>query len=367
MMPKKTLDFGGNNDIIFTLENNVVFIKLNREKALNAINDNIAIALFKALKAFEADDSVVAIVIEGTGRAFCAGGDVVTAYHKGKAGTPAYDFFHLEYLFNIYLNNYPKPYIALIDGIVMGGGAGISAYGKYRIVTENTVFAMPEANIGFFTDIGAAYFLQSTNLSLRLYLCLTGARIDWGDCFYVGFATHCIEAQHLAQIKTELVQNLSGLSWQKTGSNAEIFAKIDNLLQNYIFPAGAKITQHVEEIERCFGKPSLELCLAELSLCSQQGSDFAKTCLKMLRPLSSLSLAVIYKHVTDSSNSSLEDCMKMEYRITSNMLKSHDFYEGIRAALIDKDKAPNWKYSDISQIPLPEIAEYFLPQNNELW
>lgn len=366
-MARKILDFGGNDDIIFTLENNVVFILLNREKLLNAINDNIAIALFEALKAFEVDDSIVAVVIEGAGRAFCSGGDVVAAYHKGKAGAPAYDFFRIEYLFNIYLNNYKKPYIALLDGLVMGGGAGMSAYGKYRIVTENTVFAMPEANIGFFTDIGAAYFLQSTNLSLRLYLCLTGARIDWGDCLYIGFGTHCIESQHLPQIKTALVQHLAGLRWQKTASNAEIFAKIDKLLQAYIFPVASKITKHLDVIERCFNKPSLDLCLAELYLCSQQGSEFATASLKMLGPLSSLSLKVIYKHVTEANDISLENCMKMEYRITSNMLKSHDFYEGIRAALIDKDKAPKWKYNDISQIPAQEVDEYFLPQNDELW
>lgn len=365
---QQLLDFGGHGDVLFAIRGNIAFITLNRAKALNAINNNIAIALFEALKYFAQDDSVAAIVIEGEGRAFCSGGDVVSAYHSGQAGQPAYEFFKLEYLFNIYLASYEKPYIAILDGIVMGGGAGMSAYGKYRLATQNTVFAMPEAAIGFLSDVGAAYFLQTTSLAMRLYLCLTGARIGWGDCLSIGFATHCVDTQQLPSIKAELAEALSFLTWQKGGNNTPIFEAIDKLFTKHSVAAPPVLTSLQRQlIEACFAVDSLSEILNKLQDFAKQGNEFAIHTISLLQPLSPLSLEVIFKHVNQAHNMSLADCMKQEYRITHHMLKSHDFYEGIRAMLIDKDKAPQWQYKAISEIPAKFVSSYFSPLQNELF
>jgi len=184
------LDFGGGKDISFFKEGRTGIVRLTRPKVLNALNGKMVKALSKALHSWETDDDVLCVLIEGEGRAFCSGGDIVAAYKSGKAGKPDYHYFTEEYRLNAYIGEFPKPYIAILDGICMGGGAGISVHGSHRIVTENTIFSMPESSIGFFPDVGAGEFLPRLSDNFGIYLALTGEHLKWGDCLQTGLATH---------------------------------------------------------------------------------------------------------------------------------------------------------------------------------
>lgn len=168
------IDFGGGSEIGFERKGKAGLVKLTRTAALNALTHNMILALDRALQAWEDDPEVACVILEGEGRAFCAGGDVVAAFKAGQAGTPAYEFFHDEYRLNARIGRFPKPYVSLINGIVMGGGAGISVHGSHRIVTENTMFAMPETGIGFFPDVGGSAFLPHLHDNFGYYLALTG-------------------------------------------------------------------------------------------------------------------------------------------------------------------------------------------------
>src|SRR5690606_17764352 len=199
------IDFGGGSEIGFERKGKAGLIKLTRTAALNALTHKMILALDRALQEWEDDPEVACVILEGEGRAFCAGGDVVAAYKAGQAGTPAYEFFRDEYRLNARIGRFPKPYISLINGIVMGGGAGISVHGSHRIVTENTLFAMPETGSGFFPDVGGSAFLPHLPGNFGLYLALTGNRIRWGDCLQSGIATHAVKSDALDALREELI------------------------------------------------------------------------------------------------------------------------------------------------------------------
>ncbi|EJF75880.1 enoyl-CoA hydratase/isomerase family protein [Bartonella alsatica] len=344
------IDFGAGDEIFFTKEGRAGIIKLTRPSALNALNQRMVLALKKALSTWERDDDVSCVLVEGEGRAFCAGGDVVEIYHMRKKSS-SYQYFRDEYRLNTYIKRFSKPYISFLNGIWMGGGVGISIYGSHRIVTENTLFAMPESAIGFFPDVGASFFLPSLPNHFGIYLALTGAHIKWGDCLNLRLATHAVPEIELECIKKAIIEQ----------GNPELALNERAIIQDYE-------TSHEIRciINTCFGVHTLEECIELLHKKSNEGILFAKECYDMLQTRSPTSLKVIWKQMKQNQNLTLEDCVKIENRIAHHMINSHDFYEGVRAMLIDKDKTPKWQPDKLSNITDEMIDAYFQPIAKEL-
>ncbi|GAB1581699.1 enoyl-CoA hydratase/isomerase family protein [Phyllobacterium phragmitis] len=339
------VDFGGQGEIVFEREGCAGLVRLTRPAALNALTHEMIRALRRALIVWEADPDVACVIVEGEGRAFCAGGDVVAAYKAGRNGTPPYEFFADEYRLNAHIGRYSKPYVAFLDGITMGGGAGISVHGSHRVVTENTLFAMPEVGIGFFPDVGGSAFLPHLSGRFGTYLGLTGSRIRWGDCLGSGIATHAVAAGEIGRIRARLID---------TGDVEAAF--VDTARPDF------ETELHTRDlIAECFGEPTLEGCIAALSKKAKAGSEVALKILAVLESRSPMSLHVTFRQIAEGRGLAMDDCMRMEYRIVNRMLRGHDFYEGVRAVLIDKGSTPNWKPARLEDVTSGDVDAYFAP------
>ncbi|MBZ9993202.1 enoyl-CoA hydratase/isomerase family protein [Mesorhizobium sp. BH1-1-4] len=339
------MDFGGGDEIRFERLGRAGVVTLTRPKALNAITHNMVKALGKALDAWEQDASINVVVVKAEGRAFSAGGDILQVYEAGRAGKPPVDFFADEYRLNARIARFRKPYVALIDGIVMGGGVGISFHGSHRIMTENAQFAMPEVGIGFFPDVGASHLLPDLGGSFGMYLGLTGARIRYGDALWSGLATHTIKAADQAGLLDELASS--------NDPNAE--------LRDFFVPAKRETErQDLDSIARHFSQGTLAAVIASLEGAAG-GDAFAEKTLAMMRSRSPTSLHVAWREIGAGLTLSMDDCMRMEFRILNRMLAGHDFYEGIRAAIIDKGSKPQWRPASLDAISEADIDSYFAP------
>ena len=345
------IDFGGGDDICFFKEGKLGSIRLTREKALNALSHKMIDAFNNALIAWENDNDVACVLVEGEGRAFCAGGDVVEVYKAGKAGHPAYDYFTSEYQLNYRIGNFPKPYISFLNGIVMGGGVGISIHGSHRIITEKTVFAMPESAIGFFPDVGTSSVLPCLPNSFGLYLALTGDKIKQGDCLQNGIATHAVHESDLAAFKQDLINS----------GNPRPFLEANAVELDFDTPIETR-----NLINECFCAASIDEILEKLQQKVDSGSEFAQKSLETLQKRSPTSLKVIYRQFTTCKPLSLGDCLVIENRIAKHMLDGHDFYEGVRAVLVDKDNAANWQPKQINDVTNEQVDAYFSPLDKEL-
>ena len=345
------LDFGGGSEVTFLKEGRAGIVRLTRPDALNALSLNMVVAIEKALRSWETDDDVLCVIVEGEGRSFCSGGDVVYAYKEGNAGRPAYDYFSAEYKLDSYIGRFPKPYIAILDGICMGGGAGISVHGSHRIVTENTLFAMPESAIGFFPDVGAGDFLSRLSGHFGMYMALTGARCKWGDCLQTGLATHAVAQENLEDLRASIIEQGNprpALEKYAVEVNYETSADLRSL------------------IAECFGTDSLEASLNQLKQKADEGNEFAKQTLDTLLKRSPTSLAVIWRSMMQCKPLGLDDCLKVENRVAHHMMDNQDFYEGVRAVLIDKDNDPHWKPDSLAGVTDEIVDSYFQPVEKEL-
>ena len=339
------MDFGGGDDIRFEQTGMAGVITLTRPKALNAVTHSMVNAMRKALSAWETDPKVALVVIKAEGRAFSAGGDILHVYHAHRAGNPMVAFFADEYRLNAQIARFPKPYVALIDGIVMGGGVGVSFHGSHRVMTENAQFAMPEVGIGFFPDVGGSHLLPDLGGSFGMYLGLTGNRIGYGDALWSGLATHTMQAKYLDGLLGRLIE---------TGD-------ADMALRE-VFSAARRETDRdaLEAIARHFSKPSLEAVLGSLEA-GAATDGFAADTLATILTRSPTSLNVTFREITAGSTLSMDECMRMEFRILNRMLQGQDFYEGIRAALVDKDSKPLWRPATLDEVDPNEIDAYFVP------
>ncbi|MBZ9885768.1 enoyl-CoA hydratase/isomerase family protein [Mesorhizobium sp. CA10] len=339
------MDFGGGDEIRFERLGRAGVVTLTRPKALNAVTHNMVKALGRALDAWEQDPGVGVVVVKAEGRAFSAGGDILHIYEAGRAGEPPVDFFADEYRLNARIARFKKPYIALIDGIVMGGGVGISFHGSHRVLTENAQFAMPEVGIGFFPDVGASHLLPDLGGSFGMYLGLTGNRIRYGDALWSGLATHTIKAQDQAGLLDELAIS--------NDPNAE--------LRDFFVPAKRETEQQdLDSIARHFSQSSLADIIASLEEAAA-GDAFAARTLAMIKTRSPTSLNVAWREISAGSTLSMDECMKMEFRILNRMLAGHDFYEGIRAAIIEKGSKPEWRPAGLDEVRTADIDAYFAP------
>ncbi|CAH2409428.1 enoyl-CoA hydratase/isomerase family protein [Mesorhizobium escarrei] len=339
------MDFGGGDEIRFERLGRAGVVTLTRPQALNAVTHRMVKAFDKALRAWERDDGVDVVVVKAEGRAFSAGGDILHIYEAGRAGKPPVDFFADEYRLNARIARFQKPYVALIDGIVMGGGVGISFHGSHRLLTENAQFAMPEVGIGFFPDVGASHLLPGLGGSFGMYLALTGNRIRYGDALWSGLATHTIKAQDQAGFLDRLVAS----------------GDPEAALRGFSVPARRETdSPTLEAIARHFVQPSLSDIIGSLERAAPADALAAKT-LATIRTRSPTSLHVAWREISAGLTLSMDECMRMEFRILNRMLAGHDFYEGIRAAIIDKGSTPQWRPAGIDDVSAADVDAYFAP------
>jgi enoyl-CoA hydratase len=333
------------DDVLFEQRGAAGIITLNRPKALNALTQDMCLRTKAQLEDWAKDPSIKAVVIRGAGeRAFCAGGDIRALYDSGKAGTPyALDFYRDEYRLDAAIKHFPKPYVALIHGIVMGGGVGVSVHGSHRIAAETAVFAMPETDIGLFPDVGGSYFLPRCPGQVGMYLALTGARLKTTDCLYAGVATHFVPQ---AKWETLLERLANG-----TAPHQALEGLADNVPDTFL-------ETHRKSIDSIFGLQSVEAILAALDA---EGTDWAGETATTLRTKSPTSLKVTFRQIREGAKLEFDDCMRMEYRMVNRIVAGHDFYEGVRAAIIDKDGAPQWQPADLAGVGESDVDAYFAP------
>ncbi|XP_007425369.1 3-hydroxyisobutyryl-CoA hydrolase, mitochondrial [Python bivittatus] len=324
-------------------------ITLNRPKALNAFNISMIRQIYPQLKKWEQDPETYLIVIKGAGeKAFCAGGDIRAITEAKKSGSRlTKDFYREEYILNNAIGTFQKPYVALIDGITMGGGVGLSVHGHFRVATERTVFAMPETAIGLFPDVGGGYFLPRLPGKLGYFLAFTGFRLKGRDVHTAGIATHFVEAEKMVALEKDLTELISP-SKANVADILDSYHKKCKLDQEKEFVLG----EHMDKINSLFSANSMEEIIQNLK---KDGSPFALNQLKTITKMSPTSLKITFRQLKEGVSLNLQDVLTMEYRLSQACMRGHDFFEGVRAVLIDRDQSPKWKPA-----VLEEITDEFL-------
>ena len=352
----------GDDEILLGRKGGLAILTINRPQALNALTLANYRRIDPALRDWAADPSVHAVIVRGAGdRAFCAGGDVRAVYEAGCgiSGNPDLPsvFFREEYELIRRIHRFPKPYIAIIDGITMGGGAGISVNGAYRIATERTLFAMPETAIGLFPDVGATRFLNRCPGQVGRYLGLSGARLGAADALYCGFATHILQHETAAEFVAALVR----ITWEAGNERDQIDATITGFAKE---PGLAPLTALRPAIDRCFGGGSIEEILDTLAAEARAGgahAGWAAEARAGLLTKSPTSLKITLRQLMIGRDYDLEAALALEYRLTQHVMAAHDFYEGVRAMLIDKDQDPRWQPATLVEVSDDIVESYFAP------
>lgn len=342
------------DDLITRIEGKAGRLRLNRPKAIHALTRDMCSEMIAALLPWREDPAVQAVMIDhAEGRGFCAGGDVVMLARSGAGdGAEARAFFHEEYRLNHLLFTYAKPTIAFMDGITMGGGVGISQPCKYRVATENTRFAMPETAIGLFPDVGGGWYLPRLPGRAGQFLALTGARLDGSECLALGLATHYMQSLALDDLKARIL------------SNPE---RIEALLEESSTPPPpARIESNLELIDRLFASDVYEEILAALE---EDRSDWARTELETLRSKSPQACKVTLRLLYDGARvQDFSHEMRQEYAVATRVVQRHDFVEGVRALLVDKDNRPRWEPATPESVSEHLIDTIFAPMpEGEEW
>jgi enoyl-CoA hydratase len=343
-------------DILFERRGTAGIVILNRPQALNAVSHGMVRALAQQLAEWETDPAVTRVIITANGgRAFSAGGDLRALYDLGRAGRydEALGFFRDEYALNARIKRYRKPYVALIDGVVMGGGVGVSVHGSHRVAGDRFVFAMPEVGIGFFPDIGATWFLPRLPGELGTYCALTGERLKAADGVAAGVATHRVASAKFPELLEALCSAVS----------------VDALLGAFAEPAGqGPVVARQAAIDRLFGGDRVEDILSRLDAeAAASGTDAAFAhAAALIRTKSPTSLKLVLAQMRRGSSLDFNECMRTEFRIVSRVVRGHDFYEGIRAVIVDKDQAPRWQPPMLDAVTSAEVERHFAPLAGEL-
>uniref|UniRef100_X1ZFR5 3-hydroxyisobutyryl-CoA hydrolase, mitochondrial n=1 Tax=Capitella teleta TaxID=283909 RepID=X1ZFR5_CAPTE len=334
-------------------------ITLNRPKALNALNLNMIRLMYPQIKEWEADPHTSMILIKGAGdKAFCAGGDIRGVTDAGKVGDPlSENFFKEEYILNNAIGTLRVPWIALIHGITMGGGVGLSVHGHFRVATEKTLFAMPETAIGLFPDVGGGYFLPRLQGNLGIFMALTGFRLKGRQVLRAGVATHFVESKFVSALEEEILA-LNETSEEKIDATIKKYQNEATLDAETPFV----LEPHLEEINRLFSAANIEGIISDLE---RDGSEWAKKQLQTLRKMAPTSMKITLRQLHEGKKKSLQDVLQMEYRLSQHCMQDKDFYEGVRAGLVDKDQSPAWSPSTVEGVSDEQVNWYFSKLAND--
>ncbi|CAM3675578.1 enoyl-CoA hydratase/isomerase family protein [Corallococcus sp. ZKHCc1 1396] len=343
-------------DVLLETRGAVGLVTLNRPRALNALSLGMCRALHPRLDAWAADPAVKAVVIRGAGgKAFCAGGDVRAV--AGSVDRPegeaslSREFFQAEYALNHRIHHFPKPFVALVDGICMGGGLGLSMHGGFRVVTERLLLAMPETAIGIFPDVGGGWFLPRFPGETGTYLGLTGARCDAADAVWLGYATHRVESSRMEEVLDALV----AADWSAPAHHA-----VAHVLAGFLAePGTSALEARADAIARCFRGDRVEDILAALE---REGSTWAEQTRATLLRMSPTSLKVTLRQLREGRGRDYDAMARVEYRLSQALTARPDFREGIRAVLVDKDQQPRWSPATLAEVTDAEVEACFAPR-----
>lgn len=338
---------------------NLGIITLNRPQVLNSLNHNMVNVMHAQLNKWASANHIKAVVIRSVeGRAFCAGGDLRSMYNRFKEHDPTLPlFFRHEYQLNRAIFHFPKPYIALLDGITMGGGVGISIHGSHRVATDRLLFAMPETGIGFFPDVGGTYFLPRMSHQFGFYLGLVGTRVGSDDCVALGIAQQKVNREQLSDLVKAIAE---------TPFTHDAKASVTNIMEPFkapIQPTPLVASQTVSAIEQCFSAGTIQEIVEMLQ---QSTNEFCKEAINTLKTKSPTSLVVTLQALFKGRQLDFDACMQQEFRLVCRFLQGHDFLEGVRALIIDKDQNPKWQPSMLKEVKEADIENYFAPLEKEL-
>jgi enoyl-CoA hydratase len=338
------------DEVLSRVEDGVGFVTLNRPKAINSLNQGMVNTLADVLAEWERDGQVRAVVLSGAGeRGLCAGGDVVAIYHSARAdGVAARRFWRDEYLLNAQIGRFEKPYVSLMDGIVMGGGVGVGAHANTRVVTDTSKIAMPEVGIGFIPDVGGAYLLSRAPGSLGLHAALTGAPFSGADAIALGFADHFIPHDKLDAFSKAIVAD--GVE--------------QALAAHAVVPPPSDLEAQRDWIDECYAGDTVADIVAALQAHDAGGANEAADLIATRSPIA---LSVTLEAVRRAGKlDTLEDVLVQDYRVSCASLRSHDLVEGIRAQLVDKDRNPQWSPASLGEVSTADVEAYFEPVDDDL-
>lgn len=340
----------GSDEVLTEVDGSVGVITLNRPKAINSLNQQMVDALSAILTRWADDDAVRAVVLSGAGeRGLCAGGDVVSIYHSArKDGVEARRFWRDEYRLNAQIADFSKPYVAVMDGIVMGGGVGVSAHANTRVVTDTSKIAMPEVGIGFIPDVGGVYLLSRAPGGLGLYAALTGAPFSGADAIAMGFADHYLPHGDVDAFRLAIVAD-----------------GVASALDKYaVEPPPSALAAQRDWIDGCFAGDTVEDMIVALR---GQDAGPANDAADLIATRSPIALSVTLEAVRRAAAlETLKDVLVQDYRVSSASLRSHDLVEGIRAQLIDKDRNPKWSPAQLAAVTADDVEAYFAPVDDDL-
>ena len=332
-------------DILFSEIDQTGIIKLNRPKALNALNLEMAKKFYDKLLEWEENNNISRVILYGEGKHFCAGGDVKSLVLAGKKNQLKYDFFKIEYQLNYLISQFSKEFLSIWNGVVMGGGVGLSIYGDHRLVTDNSKFAMPEASIGFFPDVGGSYFLSNLPGNIGKYVGLTGDVLSVNELIFFGLATHYINLNDIEDVKENFINNGNILS------------------NNYEVENDTNIIRNIDQINELFDG-NIKKIIANLK---NNNSESSKKILDILSNKCPMSLAITTKLIDDAKGRSLKECLEIEFQLSQKIVYRDDFDNGVTSLLISKDHNPIWQPSNIDEINIDELNNYFESDTESLY
>jgi len=348
-------------EVILETKNTTGIITLNRPKALNALNLNMVRLIQPQMDEWKAEGAKLIVIKGAGGKAFCAGGDIRSVTDSVAAGGALHeDFFKEEYILNHAIASLTIPYVAIIHGITMGGGVGLSVHGRFRLATEKTLFAMPETAIGLFPDVGGGFFLPRLRGQLGTYLALTGFRLKGRDVHRAGVATHFCSSGVVDEVERELTELAN-----PTADNVAAVLDAHHAACRLDEEKPFVLQDHLDAIDKIFDAPTVEGILEKLAT---DGSPWALKQAETIGKMSPTSLKISLEQLRRGANLSLKDVLTMEYRLSQACVYDHDFPEGVRAVIVDKDNSPKWKPDTLAGVTPQRVAEYFkeLPQAKEL-
>ncbi len=332
-------------DIVFSETNQTGIIKLNRPKALNALNLDMAKKFYDKLLEWEEKNNILRVLLIGEGKHFCAGGDVKSLVLAGEENSLKYDFFKIEYKLNYLISQFSKEFLSIWNGVVMGGGVGVSIYGDHRLATDNSKFAMPESAIGFFPDVGGSYFLSNLPGNIGKYIGLTGEVLGLNELIFFGLATHYFKNNKIEDVKENYITSGEILHDNFEVENDTYLIKNMNLI-NELFNGNIKTI---------------------ISNLKNSNSEFSKKILDILFVKCPMSLAISTKLIDDAKGKSLKECLETEFQLSQKVVYRSDFDNGVNSVLISKDHNPLWEPSTIDEINIEDLDYYFETHTENLY